>query len=61
MRHAGFLDGMFLLQAGVPYELAFGARRALSPARRLAMTVYAGQAKGLAWNWAKLSWDKPKT
>lgn len=53
------IDGMALLEAGVPYALAFGAdatTRSLSAARRLAMHVVIGERRGGTYDWKARQW-----
>ena len=45
---------MFLVKAGVPFDVAFS----LDDATRLACCVIAGEQEGNKWNWNALAWDK---
>ena len=43
-----------LLSLGVPWDVALG----MSPARRLAIMVIAGERKGGKFNWKRMKWEE---
>lgn len=54
-------DGIFLLEKGVPYDAVFGpVRRPLSPTRRLALIVAAGENAGGEFDWDRRRWRERK-
>jgi hypothetical protein len=47
------LDCLYLVNFGVPYDVAFG----LDEAERMAYVVACGTLGDLSFNWHKLRWD----
>ena len=55
------LDGLYLLDAGVPYEAVFGGVRApMSATRRLAFVVARGEMRGGSFDWDRRRWLERK-
>jgi len=51
------LDGLYLVQHGVPFDVAFS----LDEDMRLAFCVIIGELNGGHFNWTTRTWDPPRT